>query len=540
VANWRFVFSGDTYGAGFHAPSPVLHYWSLAIEEQFYVVVALVAVVLARFARSRRAWFVTFGVLAVLSMLATVSLWGSSETNRVYFGSDTRAFELLAGVLLAIVVRFEVPSRVVHWSARHLAIAAVAIAMVVAFFVADTTQPWLYHGGFWLVALGSVLLIVGALDQGPLAAALSWKPLAALGLISYGVYLYHWPIFTFLTGERTGLDGVPLAAVRLAATFALAVGSYVLIEQPVRQRRWRLALGPVVGVVAVVMATLVVATTVLHGRATTRDVVATPDLELSATDLVVAGTPAPGADASSVAATAPTSVPAPPLQRVLFLGDSLIHQSYATLAARMSAAGMQSDAIGGEGEHLLWNHEQWRAALDEALAEFDPQVVVLEACCGWGTPWHAEQVTAADGTVLEPDTDASWSEWARVAAELTDDVRGQGRLALWVLAPPAQTNGYYGPIEGRIGIANDIYRGVAACRPGVGFVDWRVIAGPDGGFVWDLPDSSGHLVRVRHPDGLHFTPEGEAVLADLTVRSVQQQWALFGGRPTAPSTCRPS
>ena len=168
------------------------------------------------------------------------------------------------------------------------------------------------------------------------------------------------------------------------------------------------------------------------------------------------------------ALSAPSTIAAPPLQRVLFLGDSLVHQSYATLSARMAAVGIRSDAIGGEGQHLLWDGEQWRSALQSEMASFDPQVVVLEACCGWGTPWHAEEVTAADGTPLVPDTVASWNEWTRVADALTDDVRGQGRLAMWILAPPAETNGYYGPIEGRIGIANNIYRGLAACRPGLG------------------------------------------------------------------------
>jgi peptidoglycan/LPS O-acetylase OafA/YrhL len=536
VANWRFVFNGDPYGAGFHEPSPVLHYWSLAIEEQFYIVVALIAVVLGRFARSRRVWFITFGVLAGLSMLATVLLWRSSDTNRVYFGSDTRAFELLAGVLLAIVIRFEVPARVLQWSVRHVVVSASAVAMIAAFLFAETNQSWLYRGGFWLVALGSVLLILGALDHGPLATGLSWKPLAALGLISYGVYLYHWPIFVFLTSDRTGLDGLALAVLRLGITLALAVASYLLIEQPVRQRRWRLTLGPTVGIVAAVMLVLLLATSVLQRAAATRDVVASPELELSTTDLA-----APEASGAPIgeSASSPTSVVAPPLERVLFLGDSLVQQSFSTLSARMSAAGVRSKAIGGEGQHLLWEGEQWRSALRAAMADFDPQVVVLEACCGWGTPWRAEQVTAADGTVLAPDTIESWNEWTRMADLLTDDIRNQGRLPMWVLAPPAETNGYYGPIEGRIGVANNIYRGVAACRPGVGFVDWRVIAGPDGNFVWSLPDSSGQMVQVRHADGLHFTPEGQAVLADVTVRSVFAQWAMYGGRPAPAVACGP-
>jgi hypothetical protein len=263
---------------------------------------------------------------------------------------------------------------------------------------------------------------------------------------------------------------------------------------------------------------------VLEGRSASRGVVATPDVEL----------------ATSVDAAPPTTagpVPAPPIQRVLFLGDSLIHQSYPTLMARMQAVGVDSRVIGGRGEHLLSASQPWLTELTDALTTFDPDVVVLESCCGWGFAPIAEQLTAPDGVPLQPDTPESWQEWARAASALTDLVRSQGRVALWVLAPPAQTNGYYGPVEGRIAVANDVYRGVVACRAGVGLVDWRAIAGPDGAFTWDLQDRAGRTVRVRSEDGLHFTPEGEALLADLTVDTVQAQWAAFGGRPQPASTC---
>jgi hypothetical protein len=356
--------------------------------------------------------------------------------------------------------------------------------------------------------------------------ALSWKPLAALGLISYGVYVFHWPIFVFLTSERTGLDGLALVGLRLAITFAIALASYHFLEQPIRTRRVRLRPVPVVASLAAVTIALLAATTVLDRDAAGRDVVDTPDLALTT-------------DTSPTTSAPPTVAPVPPVERVLFVGDSLVHQSYATLAARMAGAGIESHAIGGEGEHLLWRGDAWLPALEEALTQFDPQVVVFEACCGWGTPWRSEVVNAPDGTRLEPDTDASWREWARMAATLTDVVRAQDRVAVWVLAPPAQTNGYYGPVEGRIAIANGIYRSLAACRPGVGLVDWSSLSGPGGEFVWELPDTSGRPVQVRHPDGLHFTPEGQAVLADMTVRSVQSQWAAYGGRPAPPAACGP-
>jgi peptidoglycan/LPS O-acetylase OafA/YrhL len=526
LANWRFIFDGSVYGAGFEQPSPVLHFWSLAIEEQFYVVVALVAVLLSRLARRRRAWLITFAGLAALSMLATLRLWGTADTNRVYFGSDTRAFELLAGVLLALLINFSVPARLTRFAARHVLTVAAALAMLMAFVVASTTQSWLYHGGLWLVALGSVILIVAALDAGPLAKALSWRPLVGLGLISYGVYVLHWPIFTFLTPETTGLSGVGLAFVRLAITLAIAVASYRWLEQPIRTGRVRLRSVPVMAGAVVITTGLLVAATMLDRTSAVRDVVATPDLALSSP-----------AGAEEVPTT--TVVPPPPLRRVLFVGDSLVHQSFNTLSARMTSAGIQAVAIGGEGEHLLSTSESWLAELEATLTTFDPDVVVLEACCGWGMPSKREKIAAADGNLLEPDTVESWNEWRRAAQALTDVVRAHGRFPLWVLAPPAQTNGYYGPIEGRIPLANDTYRNLVACTPGVGLIDWRVVAGPDGEFVWSLPDRSGALVEVRSEDGLHFTPEGQAVLADLTVLSVQTQWrsfkaALAGGGPWEP------
>jgi hypothetical protein len=450
------------------------------------------------------------------------------DTNRVYFGSDTRAFELLAGVLLALAIGFELPKRVTRTRSRHLVVGLGVVAMLAALLFVDTSQRWLYRGGLWLVALGSVVLIVGALDKGPVSRALSWKPLVALGLISYGVYVYHWPIFVFVTSERTGLDGIALVALRLTLTLALAVASYLLIEQPIRQRRFNVRPATAGAVLAAAASVMLFATMVLDGEARSRDVVDTPDLELSMP--VAASSPSLGSINESQLV--------PPLRRVMFLGDSLVHQSWATIESRMGGAGIASRAIGGEGQHLLSDNGSWYTSLEVELARFDPDVVVLEACCGWGTPWKAEHVVAFDGRVLEPDTDESWAEWSLRAAAVTDLARSQGRVVLWVLAPPAQTSGYYGPIEGRIEIANSIYRGLAACRPGVGLIDWRVVAAPDGSFTWDLPDRSGQMIRVRDDDGLHFSPEGQAVLADRTVRAVRTQWAASGGRgPASPATC---
>jgi peptidoglycan/LPS O-acetylase OafA/YrhL len=535
VANWRFILNGDLYGAGFEQPSPVLHFWSLAIEEQFYIVVALVAVLLARYSTSRRSWLVVFGAAALASMVTTLVLYDPLDTTRVYFGSDTRAFELIAGMLLAIGAGFAVPRWLQHRPWRH-ALGGFTLTMLIAAFVlVGTEDKWLYQGGLWLVAAGSTVLILGAVDTGPLARGLAWRPLAALGVISYGVYLYHWPLFAWLSPERTGLDGVPLAVVRVTATLALAISSFVLVEKPIRQGTFALPTRPALaGALTIALAALVVGgATWLGGQAGSRAVAASA----SPLQLNTAIT-APLADVEPAVELPPTTHPAPPLRRVLFLGDSLLHQSFPTIRDRLADVGVDAKAIGGPGEHLMSDDGAWIGELEAGLADFQPDLVVLEACCGWGSPWMVEQYRSPDGRMIVPDTPESWTEWERLAAMATDLARRDGRPVAWVLAPPAETNGYYGPIEGRIGLVNALYQRLASCRPGAGIIDWRVMSGPEGEFAWDLRNAEGASVRVRSDDGLHFTSPGQAAVADLTRDAVLALWSRHHTRSAADQAAR--
>jgi peptidoglycan/LPS O-acetylase OafA/YrhL len=530
VANWRFILGGDLYGAGYQAPSPLLHYWSLAIEEQFYIVVAVVALFASRFTGGRRTWFLVFGALAALSMLATVLLAASgAPTTRIYFGSDTRAFELLAGVLLAVVVGFGIPRSWTTRRWRHALWLAAGTGVLVSYFLVGTEQRWLYRGGLWLVALGSVAMILASLDTGPVSRVLSWRPFMALGLISYGIYVYHWPIFLWLDRDTTGIDGLPLAALRLSVTLVASLASYRFLEQPIRRRHltWRPAAAA--GALGIAGLVLIAGVDLLGRQAAGRAIVAeSPDIQLSAPTALTVPSPATTA-----------VVPRPPLQRVLFIGDSLVHQAWPTVEDRLSTGGIEARVLGGEGEHLLSGDGQWLEDLREEIKVFDPDLVVLESCCGWGSPWKPdESYRAPDGTVLEPDSDEAWTEWDRMARAFTEVARRDGRAVMWLLAPPARTNGYYGPVEGRIGTANAIYERLAQCTPGVGLLDWRVIAAPDGSFTWTLPDAAGNEVQVRHSDGLHFSPEGQAVLADFTRDVLRSHWQTVGGRrPTEAPAC---
>ena len=523
VANWRFIVSGDAYAAGFEAPSPLLHYWSLAIEEQFYLVVGVLTIWLGRVA-SKRQWFLVFGGMAIASMAATVLLYDPLSTDRVYFGSLTRAFELLAGVLLALLIGLTTPSRL-----RRIATAAgpvLLVAMVAAFLAVEITDTFLYRGGFWLMALLSCGLIVSAISGGTFAKVLSWRPLTALGLISYGVYVYHWPLFLWLTEDRTGLDGWALVTVRLIATFTLAIASFVLLERPVRERSFGLR-GPAAFACVAGVSVLLAGGSVLVSQDAEDGAVAgsAPSIDLTGKDVP----PASSADPPNT-----TTVQALPPERVLFMGDSLAYQAFPTIENRLVEAGADVQLIGGAGETMMTNQAEWLGELQSTVDDFDPDVVVLESCCGAGDPRRPDPYVGSDGEVIEPDSEAQLAEWRRLSREASDIAASNGAQVLWVLAPPARTNGYYGPIEERIGVVNGVYLDLVACDTTLGVVDWSLLSGPGGAYTESLPDASGTLVQVRTADGLHFTDAGQALLADLTRDVVLDSWT--GRRdPTVPT-----
>jgi peptidoglycan/LPS O-acetylase OafA/YrhL len=264
VANWRFVFAGRSYADMFAAPSPLAHFWSLAVEEQFYVFLApLLALLLAVRSGSRRV--LAFGVV-VLTAGSFVAGWLVVDhigLDRAYYGTDTRALEFLVGALLAIAMTGRTLRRV---PSRVFAGAAV-IAAVVLLWSAITwreSDPRLFHGGLLLHALLVSVVLVGVSEPGPLRTVCSFRPLAGLGVISYGVYVFHWPVFLLLDERRTGLDAGAVTAVRFAATLGLAALSYVALEQPIRARRrirrvsWLVAPA---GIALVVTAVLAVSTT---------------------------------------------------------------------------------------------------------------------------------------------------------------------------------------------------------------------------------------------------------------------------------------
>jgi peptidoglycan/LPS O-acetylase OafA/YrhL len=236
VANWAQI-------AGWLNPMGALgHTWSLAIEEQFYILWPLVLSFLLG-TLSRTGTMFAVGGFAIASLFLRAALYDGHETaSRVMHGSDTRAETLLIGCLLALLLRFralELPPRPAFASAL-----AVPAALSLAWFFGNVTlhTEWLPRGGLTLVALSAAVLLLGLelSRESPLARALSWRPLVAVGRISYGLYLWHWPVFLVLLPKDLDAPTAWETILRFAATFAAATVSWFAIERPALalKRRW--------------------------------------------------------------------------------------------------------------------------------------------------------------------------------------------------------------------------------------------------------------------------------------------------------------
>jgi peptidoglycan/LPS O-acetylase OafA/YrhL len=241
-ANWRFVVDGSGYWATFSAPSPLTHFWSLAVEEQFYVVWPLVvagALVMAAGRRRVVALVAASGIVA--SAVAMGMLYDPLSPSRAYLGTDTRVQTLLVGALGAVMLR-PAPHRIVATQRWWRWAGPVAAGIVVLALVAVRDQAaWMYRGGFTAFALVALVLVVASGEAGGAVRRVLGVPLLVwIGRRSFGWYLWHWPLIVLLTPDRIQVDGLARVVVVLVLTVVAAELSFQLVEQPVRTGRFRL------------------------------------------------------------------------------------------------------------------------------------------------------------------------------------------------------------------------------------------------------------------------------------------------------------
>jgi peptidoglycan/LPS O-acetylase OafA/YrhL len=510
VANWFFIITGQSYFAEMQGPSPLEHTWSLAIEEQYYLVWPLLLILLVRRV-SPRALAAVMVALLLLSVVLMAVLYDEGDPSVAYFGTFSRMHELLVGSLLAFAVRqgLTLP-RSARWTAW------IALALIAAMMATVSDTGSFYYRGGSLVFCVVVAWLLLALGSGPPGggptALLSWRPIAWIGLISYGIYLWHWPLILWLTPVTTGLTGAPLAALRLGATLAIATASFYVLEQPIRRGRiGSYALTPrrlavIVPVAMAALATLIIAST-------SRAVAPTADLDVTSAPTELTG--ATSADAR-VVAIAGDSIPK---ELMGSLTDEAARRDWAVLPLSFGGCSVTGTfQVDDEGKPFNWSRrcsDGFADLQEEAIATYDPDVVLWYSnrerypvrvdgqVLAAGTPEHRAQ--------LDIDLEETFKRLARGGAEVVIVAPvPTGPPVIGSCAPgrPAKEqctfdDAYYATFAD----LTDAYAALAQRHPD----SVRLLRIDDllcpGNRDCPLLEQQGEAVR---PDGIHFSPEGAA------------------------------
>jgi peptidoglycan/LPS O-acetylase OafA/YrhL len=270
VTNWFFIFRQDSYFEAFGRPPVLRHLWSLGVEEQFYVLWPLIFTFgLAMVGKgTQKRTLKRFGMLVLSGVVASAALMyflytPFEDPSRAYYGTDTRATGILIGVLLALVwMPWKLPSKITRRqgiSINAIGISAIGILVYILGTLSEFA-PFLYRGGFVVTSLATATAIAATVHPGAsLGRILDTPVMKWIGTRSYGIYLWHWPIFMI---TRPGFDipwtVAPTFVFRLALTFVVTELSYRYVESPIRNdgfRAWMTGIRQKIGIDSVQKAT---------------------------------------------------------------------------------------------------------------------------------------------------------------------------------------------------------------------------------------------------------------------------------------------
>ncbi|HEX4219256.1 MAG TPA: acyltransferase family protein [Acidimicrobiales bacterium] len=552
--NWNQVSTGQGYFAALTSQNPLIHTWSLSIEEQFYLVWPLIVLGVLKWRRSSRPLLWVAVVGSVASALAMGFLYdGGAGLSRAYYGTDTRAQALLVGAALAVllsnpirraasrhaaarpaptadIIRSFAPTR---WG-RGLLVAVGGMGLAVLGWMMTTVtgqSSWPYYGGFFLVALATAAVIASVvlMPTGPWGRVLSWTPLRFVGMISYGLYLWHWPVFVVLDNSRTGLVGWPLFALRVLVSFAVAVLSYYLVERPVRRgalhawRAWAVTSIAVGGTAAVLAAATAGGLPELAAAGSAKPAVSHLPRD-----------PGTGPNVPVAAANTPGPI------RTLLVGDS----EASFLGFGLGPEGQQYDVDftddGVIGCGLMGGTTRLRGKITPGTLGIRSGSTV--PCANQAVRWVADLTTFHPDVVLLADGEFEVRDhlvhgtWMHIGEPTYDRLemsklmtavhvlRSTGAVVLLLTGgyyqQPEQEDGQPWPEDNpqRIDRFNAMLRQVAARYPsGVVVENLNKHLNPSGRYQQTLDG-----VDLRYEDGIHVTPAGARLVAPWLLSQVHQ------------------
>lgn len=503
-ANWQQVVAGHSYFAQYQAINPLMHTWSLAVEEQYYLVWPLLFVGLVYLGRrrSRRALVIGTALLATASALWMGVAAHVLGPNRAYLGTDTRMWELLVGGLGAMALQSAAPTRRPAWWSAATVLAVGGVALGIA--LGAGPPAWMWDGGLVAIAACALVVVVGSVRHpgGPVARLLALAPLRGLGRISYSLYLWHWPVIVLLTTADTGLSGAGLLSCRLATMTGAACVSSFVVEQPLRRadwsRWWRRALVPA-GIVTVVGVVLVATV---------------PPVEASAARVKLPPATRPARSAATITLPAGRVVtPADPL-RAWIVGDSVMDDSAPGVTAALEATGdvrvVANSAFGGWG---LSTDKTWATDLPRIVSQYHPDIVI--GTWSWDDELAQQnpqaylvELTAALRSILAP------GNGVELVVLLQFPQVGPNP---YVLDPLTQASAWTAQNARQV-IWNDIASEAVRFFPGQALYlpTDQLFAPGDRYFTWNRT-ASGAWIRARKLDDTHMCPYGAAELGSLVV-----------------------
>jgi peptidoglycan/LPS O-acetylase OafA/YrhL len=510
-SNWWQIVRGETYFESFGRPPLLRHLWSLAVEEQLYIVLPLVITLLLRTGvlRFRRAVAMAVLGLAAASMVLLDALWVDADPSRAWYGTDSRAGGLLVGVGLAVLwpMATRPKWRGVGRTLIDGAAVVSVVGLVVVMTVVDAADGFLHPWGFALTSVMAGILVVAITSPtSRVHRYLGMRPLQWLGTRSYAIYLWHWPIF-MLTRPRVDVSfgGWRVLTLRLLLTGIAAELSWRLVEHPIRSgsfgRGWReLRQGVRVRIAIAATSVVAVLSAALGAGLATTAVTTTPELlataaqsPTTATTLLdipsttrATTTTVTTTTSTSIATPAPTAPPvttttvppppAPPFGAVLAVGDSVM------LAAKDAL-------INGSGGRIY---------VDAAIGrQVEGGLMVLQAYKDRGT---FSQLSAI---VVHLGTNGAMSD--DLFNQLATIVTGVPRVVLLNVRVPKEWEQQ----------SNAAINGGTTRFEFMRLADWYTESGAPG---------------MLANDGVHPSPEGARVYSYITMR------ALEGAPPPPPTT----